>query len=288
MTMSKLSPPHRSFTNKVHHNPYPFISPDRSELSAAGKHVLVTGGGSGIGKAISTAFAQAGAASISIIGRRLGHLVAARDEIVKIAAARGHKPKVLIAQADLSDWEETSRAFSLFADQVGNLDIFVANAGTLPPMKPVTELNADDIIGGFKINVAGTLHTLRAAKIVASNDPVFINISSMMYCFPHYGPKMSAYSASKAAALTLAEFFAEENPDIHLVNLHPGVVVTDLNRFGQDSPELAGHFCVWLASPEARFLKNKFISVNWDAEELLQRAKEVLDPLCLRGMQYYT
>jgi len=39
--------------------------------------------------------------------------------------------------------------------------------------------------------------------------------------------------------------------------------------------ELAGQFCLWLASSEARFLKNKFVWVNWDAEELVQRQEEI-------------
>ena len=39
--------------------------------------------------------------------------------------------------------------------------------------------------------------------------------------------------------------------------------------------ELPAHFLVWLASPEAYFLKDKFIWVNWDAEELLARADEI-------------
>lgn len=39
--------------------------------------------------------------------------------------------------------------------------------------------------------------------------------------------------------------------------------------------ELPAHFCVWLASPEAAFLKNKFAWANWDVEELRSRAREI-------------
>lgn len=38
---------------------------------------------------------------------------------------------------------------------------------------------------------------------------------------------------------------------------------------------LPGHFCVWLVSPEARFLKSKFVWANWDVQELMDRAKEI-------------
>lgn len=47
--------------------------------------------------------------------------------------------------------------------------------------------------------------------------------------------------------------------------------------------ELPGAFTVWLTSPEAGFLKGRFVWVNWDAEELVARAKEIKeDPLLLR------
>lgn len=39
--------------------------------------------------------------------------------------------------------------------------------------------------------------------------------------------------------------------------------------------ELPGHFLVWLASPEARFLKSKFVWTNWDVRELIDRAEEI-------------
>jgi shikimate kinase len=39
--------------------------------------------------------------------------------------------------------------------------------------------------------------------------------------------------------------------------------------------ELPGHFLVWLASEEAKFLKNRYVWVNWDVEELMSRAKEI-------------
>jgi hypothetical protein len=45
---------------------------------------------------------------------------------------------------------------------------------------------------------------------------------------------------------------------------------------------LAGQFLVWLASPEAEFLKSKFVWVNWDVDELKARANEIKDSLLLR------
>lgn len=69
------SPKPTSFTKTWHSTPYPLISPTRPALTAKNKNVVVTGGGTGIGNAIAIAFAQAGAKSVSILGRRREKLV---------------------------------------------------------------------------------------------------------------------------------------------------------------------------------------------------------------------
>lgn len=66
-----------SFTKTWHKKPYVAIDPIRPELKASGKFVVVAGGGTGIGKAIAISFAQAGAKTIAILGRRLDKLEAA-------------------------------------------------------------------------------------------------------------------------------------------------------------------------------------------------------------------
>ncbi|KAF7587629.1 hypothetical protein BBP40_006913 [Aspergillus hancockii] len=88
-----------SFTKTWHTKPYPFISPSQPQLSATGKNVVVTRGGTGIGNAIAVAFAQAGAKSVSIIGRRPDKLQT-DAEIISAAAPDG-ATEVLFEVADL-------------------------------------------------------------------------------------------------------------------------------------------------------------------------------------------
>ena len=52
-----------------------------------------------------------------------------------------------------------------------------------------------------------------------------------------------------------------------------------LNEF--DTPELPGHFAVWLCSDEAKFLRGKFLWTNWDAEEIIERRPEIEGTLLL-------
>jgi NAD(P)-dependent dehydrogenase (short-subunit alcohol dehydrogenase family) len=108
-------------------------------------------------------------------------------------------------------------------------------------------------------------------------------------------PAMSSYVSSKLAAAKLFDYIAWENPHIHVVNLQPGAIKTDLNsqapvfdhrkllRDGWSSTitkekaaDLPGHFAVWLVSKEAEFLKGKFVWANWDVEELIEQKHEIL------------
>ncbi len=127
-----------SFTKTWHNKAYHSISPTRPELSAAGKNVLVTGGGSGIGKAIATAFSRAGAASVAILGRRENRLKVA-------AAASGHKTKVLYKVADLTIRADVETAFKDIVKEVGKISILVSNAGTIATMGLMADTNANDL-----------------------------------------------------------------------------------------------------------------------------------------------
>ena len=117
-----------SFTNKWHNKPYPAIDPSRPELSAKGKFVVVTGGGSGIGLATAIAFAQAGAKTIGILGRRLKVLKAAAAEITQQATASD--VKVLFESVDTSQRASLDAAVGNLTREAGGakINVLVASA----------------------------------------------------------------------------------------------------------------------------------------------------------------
>ncbi|KEF54563.1 uncharacterized protein A1O9_09005 [Exophiala aquamarina CBS 119918] len=266
---------HGSFTKISHNKPYDTISPLRPELSSKGKNVIVTGGGTGIGKAIAMAFAQSGAASVSIFGRREDRLISTSKEIT--GAVTGNT-RVLYRVTDLVDSSSTQASFKSIAAEVGKLDILVSNAGVLGEIGHVTSVNVENVMKAYNLNVRSAFNAVQAFVPLAGNDPVIISTSTAAIHIAPI-PMAVAYTASKMAVYKTFEYLAAENPELHIVQIQPGVVATEINQgmpdVDRDRPELPGGFCVWLASPEARFLKNKFVWSNWDVDELKSRAEEI-------------
>ncbi|KAF7554312.1 hypothetical protein G7Z17_g3016 [Cylindrodendrum hubeiense] len=262
-----------SFTQKWHTEPYSLISSERAELSVSDKNVVVTGGGTGIGKAIAVAFAKAGANSVAILGRRVDRL---QSGVAAISAANVGT-SALYEIADLTSSIQVENALDRIVSKTGKIDIFVSSAGTLSELGPIVGYDSSTFMRSFELNTLTTFNVIQAFTSHCGADPVFINVSTCTaHTRPIYGA--GAYNISKLASLKTVDQFAFENEKFHVVQFHPGWVPTEMNGMQAEAPdvaELPGMFCVWLASPEARFLRGKFVWSNWDVQELLQRADEI-------------
>lgn len=216
-----------SFTKTWHNTPYPAISPSREELSATGRNVVVTGGGTGIGRAIAIAFAEAGAASVSILGRREDRLQKAKQAI--IAARSSQKTAVNYEVADLNKRSEVDKALQSIADQFGQIGVFVSNAAVLPEPGLVATGDADNFMFGLEMNVRSAFNAIQAFVPRAAPQAVLLSISSgAAHVAPV--PGMGAYATSKAANLKMMDYFAAENPSLHVVNVQPGLVETEMTE----------------------------------------------------------
>ncbi|KAF1969124.1 NAD(P)-binding protein [Bimuria novae-zelandiae CBS 107.79] len=270
-----MAPSFPSFTKTWHTKPYPYIDPTRPELSAKGKNVVVTGGATGIGLAISVAFAKAGAKSVVIMGRRADKLEEGKKTITAAAAAG---TTVSYKVVDLVKKEDTVAAFNAVAQEFGKIDVLIANASVFGQGGMIADLTAEGLMSTVELNAVTVLHSLQAFLPNAANGAVFIHSNtSMAHTAPW--PGAGTYPLSKALALKLMDYAAAEHPDLRIISTHPCWAPTDLNGHtaaAPDSPDLAGHTFVWLASPEADFLKGKFVWSNWDAEELVARKEEIL------------
>jgi NAD(P)-dependent dehydrogenase (short-subunit alcohol dehydrogenase family) len=232
------------FTKTWHTAPYPFISPTRAELSAAGRNVVVTGGGADIGNAIAVAFAQAGAKSVSIIGRSLTKLQSGATAI-SAAIPSSTDTEVFYEQADLSSREETTRALQSIANKVrGKLDVLVSNAGPKlgttdalvsntglePEGSRIADATDDQLLRSFRGIVLTAVHAIQAFLPLAGPNPVLLSTNT---CFAHWPavPDFGLYACNRATLIKLADYIQAENPHVRVISIQPGWVATEGNGY---------------------------------------------------------
>jgi NAD(P)-dependent dehydrogenase (short-subunit alcohol dehydrogenase family) len=213
------------YTKIFHTASYPGIDPSRPDLSTAGKVVLITGGGSGIGPRIAHAFATSGCTKIAIVGRTVASLEKTKQEIEGAHAG----VTVHTATADIADVNAVNEAFESASKALGKIHIVIGNAGYLPDTKLIAQADTEEWFKGMTINVQGTLNLAKAFLNYAAEKPTFVHVSTGG-CHIEPMPTNSGYAVSKLAAARLMEYFAFENPQVRVHNIHPGVVMTDMYK----------------------------------------------------------
>jgi NAD(P)-dependent dehydrogenase (short-subunit alcohol dehydrogenase family) len=165
----------------------------------AGRHALVTGAGRGIGAAIAVRLAAEGA--------RVTLLARTREEIHALAARLGEAAQAV--PADVTDGEETRRAFERAAESFGPVDILINNAGQArsgPLHKAPDELWH----AMLAVNLTGTYHGIRAA-LPGMLDRRFGRIVNIASTAGQRGyPYVAAYCAAKHGVIGLTRAVALE------------------------------------------------------------------------------
>ncbi|CAI6335357.1 unnamed protein product [Periconia digitata] len=248
-----------------HNDIYPAIDPTNPALSQAGKTVIITGAGTGIGRATALAFAAAKAKHIILLGRTMSTL---KETLSLIRGApNASSTKVTIFQASVTDasrindlvalctkpppllsnnmdaifQEESNNLREFRAEEVGGengsevatgWDVLILNAATAgTPQTEPTALSTS-IASIHEIFATNTfpLLTFSAALLPCANvNPVVFNVTSLGAVVPaRLSPRIGLYVASKAAAAKLIEVLALENPQVFWASVHPGVVKTKL------------------------------------------------------------
>jgi NAD(P)-dependent dehydrogenase (short-subunit alcohol dehydrogenase family) len=150
--------PETDFTPTIHRTLYPAITPTRQELSQAGKTVLITGGGTGVGKATARSFVLASAANIIIIGRRFDVLQKAVAELEKDAAAAKSPAKIIARQCDVTKHSDVTAVWDSLKTQSITVDVLVLNSAKFSEPLRLFELGIEDVWSQFEANVKGPLH----------------------------------------------------------------------------------------------------------------------------------
>ena len=133
-----------TLTETWHLDTYAAIDPaQRSELSLRDKTVVISGGGTAIGRAVSLAFAAAGTSTIAILGRREGELQTTKGEI----ESRNEGVAVSIHLTDLSNLD----AVEAKAAEIGRWDILVCNAGYLSDLPHFVNAEPEEWWNAFQV-----------------------------------------------------------------------------------------------------------------------------------------
>ena len=209
---------------------------DLSKFSLKGKIAIVTGGGTGIGKAIAVGLSMAGA-KVAITSRKTENLEVTANEIKLLGG------DALPIAAHLGKMNEIQKMVSAVNSKVGAIDILVNNAAANPALASV--LNTDERLWDtiMNVNLKGIFFVSQeVAKIMREQGHgKIINIASIDAYKPE--PDLSAYAVSKAGVLMITRAFAAElgpyNIQVNAIN--PGPFATRMmdSRWYHLSPKEA-------------------------------------------------
>jgi NAD(P)-dependent dehydrogenase (short-subunit alcohol dehydrogenase family) len=239
---------------------------------------LVTGGGTGIGKACAAQLAADGAA-VTICGRREANLQEAAKEI---EAAAGHGGSVQIVVADVTDEASVQALVARALEPTGALDGCIANAGGGGGMGPYHVQDTSEFLRVLHLNVLGTMlcvkHTV--PPMVAAGGGSFVGMSSIAGHVPH--PYFGAYCVGKAGIEEMMRNCADEFGAKHLRfnAIRPGFISTEIMQgVPRDSetyrsyientpmadvgePADVAHLARFLVGPESRWVTGTCINVD--------------------------
>ena len=187
-----------------------------------GKVALVTGGDSGIGRAVAVLFAREGA-DVAIV-----YLDEGEDAKATKAAVEEEGRRCLAIAGDVGDEGFCRRAVERTVRELGRLDVLVNNAAEQHPRKSIEEISEEQLERTFRTNIFGYFHMTKAALPHLKPGASIVNTTSVTAY--RGSPQLLDYSSTKGAILaftrSLAEALAEKG--IRVNGVAPGPIWTPL------------------------------------------------------------
>ncbi len=195
-------------------------------MQLEGKVALVTGAGSGIGRAAALLLAREGA-RVGVLSRTEDEIRSVAEEIEKAGG------EAAVLTADVSSPEEMERAVNDLVDRFGRLDMLFANAGVNGVWAPIEELKPEEWDATLAINLRGTFLSLKyAAPHLKRRGGAVVITASVNGTRKFSNTGASAYSASKAGQVAFTKMMALELAK-HRVRVNvicPGSIETEIQE----------------------------------------------------------
>lgn len=251
-------------------------------MKLKGKVALITGAGSGMGKAISFLFAEEGA---KVVLNDINEVTL--EEVAQRIRAKGGEAATIVG--NVMQEEDVQRMIDMAVERYGSIDILVNNAGIMDGMVPAAEVTDERWERVMGVNLTGPMRTIRKAlpMMLKQGAGVIINISSVGGL---YGSRAgAAYTASKHGLIGLTKnvAFQYAKEGIRCNAIAPGGVETNimpegtsLNSFGVEramagiqmnprmgKPEEIATVALFLASEDSSFVNGTVITADagWTA-----------------------
>ncbi len=228
----------------------------------AGKVVMITGGGRGLGAAVAMACAREGADLV--LGSRTD-----RELVGTANAARALGATVHAVSVDVADAAQVDRLVRSTLKTFSRIDVLVNNAGVAHREVPTWDLAPEDWDRTLAVNLRGPYLCMRAVlpHLLDRRQGSIINVSSICgsVAYPNYG----AYTASKFGLEGLTRVLAEETrrTGVRVNAVDPGLVATQMTAFKGAKPERVTGVFVYLASDASRKITGRTLhAARWRAE----------------------
>jgi NADP-dependent 3-hydroxy acid dehydrogenase YdfG len=185
-----------------------------------GKVIAITGASSGIGEAAALLLAGRGA-KVVVGARRTDRL----ETLVAAIAAKGGEARAravdVARRADVQAFVDFAKA------EFGGVDVIINNAGVMP-LAPMVALKVDEWDRMIDVNIRGVLNGIAAVlpDMKARGSGQIINVASVAAHL--VVPTAAVYCGTKYAVWAISEGLRQENPDIRVTIISPGVVATEL------------------------------------------------------------
>jgi NAD(P)-dependent dehydrogenase (short-subunit alcohol dehydrogenase family) len=250
-----------------------------------GRTAIITGASQGLGKAIASAYVDAGA-NVVLCARDAKLL---RDTASELQKSAGDAGRVVSLPADVAREQDVRRVVGAALEHFGKLEILVNNAGVYGPMGSIDEVPWEAWVDAISINLLGSVRFAREVvpHLKAQRYGKIIQLSGGGAASPL--PRISAYAASKAAVVRFAETLALEVRPFHVdVNsiaagalntrlldqvLRAGPAAVGAEFFarserqraqGGTPMEVPAQLAVFLASASSDGITGKLVSAVWD------------------------